>query len=174
MMANHVASKVFTSRAKVEKNRSQKLVLLRKALWYRKQSGDLDAKISSRSDRWNRGLHDNYLADIELDRATSVNDPRLKTKILLKAILLKENCLKLCGADKYVLIWPDGPSPYYGFLGRYQLQCGEMYTQLFDVRREQTDLKRADEKFRLAADSFQKVGQRTRAAEYVFLYAVRP
>src|SRR2546427_158784 len=62
-------------------------------------------------------------------------------------------------------MWPDGPSPYYGYLGRYQLQCGEMYTQLFDVRREQTDLKRADEKFRLAADSFQKVGQRTRAAE---------
>src|SRR5438445_3643370 len=165
MMANHVASKVFTSRAKVEKNPSQKLVLLRKALWYRKQSGDLDAKISSKSDRWNRGLHDNYLADIELDRATSVNDPKIKTKILLKAILLKENCLKLCGADKYVLIWTDGPSPYYGYLGRYQLQCGEMYTQLFDVRREQTDLKRADEKFRLAADSFQKVGQRTRAAE---------
>src|SRR5438128_8379849 len=142
MMANHVASKVFTSRARVEKNHSQKLAILRKALWYRKQSGDLDAKISSRSDRWNRGLHDNYLADIELDRATSVNDPRLKTKILLKAILLKENCLKLCGADKYVLIWPDGPSPYYGYLGRYELPCAGMHTQLFDVRREHKELKK--------------------------------
>src|SRR5438132_2343519 len=163
--ASHVASKVFASIAKIEEDPSRKRALLGRALSYRNKSKTLNHKLSSFSNLWNRGLDENYLADIEAEHLTLVQTATAKTRILSKAIRLKEACLRLCCGDMIVLNWAsEGPSPYWGFLGKYQLECGDMYVTLYELELNPEHLRRASERFTTAAYSFEKVNQRIHVA----------
>ncbi len=164
--ALHVASKVYASVATAEGNPERKKSLLRKAFWYRKRYNSLQAKTKGPGDLWNTGLGDNYLADIQAEYANLATRPRDKARLLSRAVRLKERSLKLCGADTFVLNWGSGgPSPYYGALGKYHLECGEMYRKLYDLDHNSEDLRRASEKFTLATELFQKIDLTIRMAE---------
>src|SRR6266571_5098700 len=90
VMANHVASKLLLSLARIEDDPRRRSTFLNKALLYRKRSEATDASITSQSDLWNRGLNQNYLADIQSDRANLAFRPEAKVRILSKAIAMKE------------------------------------------------------------------------------------
>ena len=163
--ANHVASKILTAIAVVERRPTQKKILLERAYRHRKKAIAVNRRIAPSHDLWNKGLHQNYLADIVASYLSLADSENAKTRILSRAIILKERCLSMCSRDSYVLNWSSGPSAFYGYLGRYQLQCGDLYVKLYDLRKKTSDLQTADQRFRAAAESFERVGQRARSAE---------
>ena len=161
--AEHVASKVLAANAALEEDRGQKQSLLNRAYLHRKRSAAVWEKIRGPTDLWNIGINDAYLADIEAERLHLFTSQRDKERILLNVIALKERSLKLCAADTFVLNWGSGgPSPFYGSLGKHQLECGDMYGRLYELRRDPENLRLASQKYLAAADSFQKVDQRIR------------
>ena len=161
--AEHVASKVLAANAALEEDRGQKQSLLNRAYLHRKRSAGVWEKIRGPTDLWNIGINDAYLADIEAERLHLFTSQRDKERNLLNVIALKERSLKLCAADTFVLNWGSGgPSPFYGSLGKHQLECGDMYGRLYELRRDPENLRLASQKYLAAADSFQKVDQRIR------------
>jgi len=161
--AEHVASKILAANAALEEDRGQKQSLLNRAYLHRKRSAAVWEKIRGPTDLWNIGINDAYLADIEAERLHLFTSQRDKERILLNVIALKERSLKLCAADTFVLNWGSGgPSPFYGSLGKHQLECGDMYRRLNELRRDPENLRLASQKYLAAADSFQKVDQRIR------------
>ncbi len=161
--AEHVASKILAGIAVLEQDHRRKETLLQRAFLHRRRSIMVTEKVRGPADFWNVGINDGYLADIQAERLQLLTSPKDKQRVLLKAISLKEQSLKLCARDNFVLNWGSaGPSPYYGALGRYQIECGDMYRKLYGLRQNPVDLRQASQRYMAAAESFQKLDQRAR------------
>jgi hypothetical protein len=161
--ALHVVSKIFHFRAYVELDPAEKRSYLEKALKYREKAIEVIDQLTP-FDYWDRGVMQNYLAEIKWLLAEMEPNLDSKRKLLEEAVLSKEKCIELC--DKF--------APYYERMGEispfaalqsYQDTYVTVLTRLYDLTNNPEYLRKAIEISQKAIDSASKLNMISRIAE---------
>ncbi len=161
--AHHVVSKILASLARVETRLENKKRLLEKALEHRNE----DIRITEQLTPffyWNRGVGQDYLANITSELAGLAEDHEDKKRLLRESILTKEGCLELC--EKWMpFIESTGSLSMIAVMGQRRFEYGHLSNRLYNLTGDSEHLMKAVNAFEDAAKSFEKTGLVSRMAE---------
>jgi tetratricopeptide (TPR) repeat protein len=162
--AHHVVSKVLTFHAMIETGREKKKRLLEKALEHRNESTEYIERMTP-FDNWNRGVMQQYLADIKSELADLAKDSEGKSNLLEEAAADTENALRLMCKD--LAFWESKGivSNQYANVGIWQNRHGNLLKRLYDVTHNKQFLRKAIGAFEKAAETAQKLNAISYLAE---------
>jgi hypothetical protein len=136
----HVLSKTLETRALLEPDHTEKRVFLEKALENREKGIKIHEEFEPYY-YWNRGVMQNYLAEIKAKLADTETNLRRKRELLEDAVLTKEKCF-----DLIMKIMPHYPTDFiFGPLQEYQDSYSTLLTQLYDFTGKPEHLEKAIE-----------------------------
>jgi len=159
----HVVSKTLEARAYVETDSAQKRSRLEKALKYREKTIEVIDQWSPFG-YWERGVMQNYLAEIKWLLAEIEPNFDSKKRLLEEAVLSKEKCLELC--NKIVPHYERmGNISLFAALHGYQYTYATMLTRLYDLTNKPEHLRKAIEISQKAIESASKLNMISRMAE---------
>jgi hypothetical protein len=161
--ALHVFSKIFEARAYVELDPVEKRSYLEKALKYREKTIEVIDQLTP-FDYWDRGVMQNYLAEIKWLLAEIEPNLDSKRRLLEEAVLSKERCIELC--DKMAPYYErTGDISLFAALQGYQDTYVTVLTRLYDITNNPEHLKKAIEISQKAIESGRKLDMISRMAE---------
>jgi tetratricopeptide (TPR) repeat protein len=148
--------------ARIEANSEEKKKLLEQALEYGTETVRTTEELEPFL-YWNRGTMHFNLANIKYELADLDKDHKTKTNMLQEAILLMEKGLKLLiiGGPSF----GSGTTVYFYPIGDAQYRIGAHLRHLFELTNSSEHLEKTAESFADAAESFQRIDQKSRVAE---------
>ncbi len=162
--AHHVCAKILASLAKIETNATDKRKLLEVALEHNKTSNKYDEELEPFG-YWDRGVGQNYLADIKSELADLAELPDNRKTLLREAALDKEAGLKICLEDiRHVEKKTPAPENR-AVLGRWQCEYADLLNRLNKATAKRDYMENAVAAYFEAAESFRISGQESRMAE---------
>jgi len=160
--ANHIFSAILSRLAMIETSSEEKKRLLEEALEHRNTAVRITDQLEPFL-HWNRGVMQITLAAIKYELADLAKDPETKKSVLQEAILDMEKGLKLC-IEEIPFFTKDAPV-YFWVVGWTQYMMGVRLNRLYELTKNKEHLKKAAKAFADAAESYQKVNQKSRIAE---------
>ena len=161
--AFHVVSKIFESRAYVALDPVEKRSYLEKALKYREKAIEIVDQLTP-FDYWDRGVMQNYLAEIKWLLAEIEPNLDSKRRLLEEAVLSKERCIELC--DKMAPYYErTGDIGLFAALRGYQDTYVTILTRLYDLTNNLEHLRKAIEISQKAIESASKLDVISRIAD---------
>lgn len=158
-LAHHVLSKTLASLANLEARSGERKRLLGTALEHRKDSIKITEQLQPFL-YWNQGVMQNYLGDIKSQLAEVTEDPEARRSIFEETLQDKESSLRLCTRNLSILSLSQ-----FGHLGRWQYQYGDFLNRSYEVTKDKQQLRKAAQAFLDAAESYQRLNLKSRAAE---------
>ncbi len=162
--AHHVCAKILASLAKIETNATDKRKLLEEALEHEKTSNKYDEELEPFG-YWDRGVGQNYLADIRSELADLAELPEDRKTLLRKAALDKEAGLEICLEDVRHVEKKTPAPENRALLGRWQCEFAGLLNRLNKSTAKREYLENAVAVYFEAAESFRVPGLETRIAE---------
>jgi hypothetical protein len=161
--AVHVVSKIFEARAFVELDPVEKRSYLEKALKYREKAIEIMDQWTP-FDYWDRGVMENYLAEIKWLLSEIEPDLDSKRRLLEEAVSSKERCIELC--DKMAPYFErTGEISIFAALLNYQDTYVTILTRLYDLTNDLEHLRKAIEISQKAIESASKLDVISRIAD---------
>jgi hypothetical protein len=139
--AHHAAGKTLLGLAKIEKDPKTKRRLLEKALAHRRKDIELVEQLHP-SDFFSQGVSQNYLADIKSELSKLAEDPETKKLLLLEAIQIKDECIRLCNMQIQLLEGRIEPT-LLAHIDRFRHEHGRLLDRLYELTGDNEHLKRA-------------------------------
>jgi len=151
----HVISKTLQAQAYTLRNPTEKRACLEKALKYRERTVEIFGRLSPFF-YWNLGVMQNYLAGIQAELAELAPDLNGKRRLLEKAVLSKEECLKLC--SKVIPYFErKGETALFAALQDYQDTYATLLLRLYDLTGKLGYLRKTIETLKEAIESARKL-----------------
>jgi len=110
---------------------------------------------------WYRGVGHNYQASIMAELAKVETDDNKKGRLLEKAVLNMERCVKFC--TEWTEYYPQ--AELFAVLGRYYDWFGAILSQLHQLTGEPKNLQKMIEVYQGAVEAYNKVDMPSRVAE---------
>jgi hypothetical protein len=153
-------SKAFFFLSSMETKPKEKKTLLLEALESARRNV-LTAKQAFPLWYWYRGATHNYQASIEAELARIETGNRRKRKLLAKAVLDMERCIKLC--TEWTFAYPQ--ERFFAPLGGYYDGLGKILNQLFQLTDERNTLQKIIEVYQGALETYGRADMPSRLAE---------
>ncbi len=159
----HVVSKTLEARAYMETDPAAKSSRLEKALKFREKTVEIWDQLAP-FDYWDRGVMQNYLAEIKAMLAEIESNLDIKKTLLQEAVLSKEKCLDLC--NKMIPYYERmGETWQYAGLRGYQDTYATLLLHLYDLTNNPDHLRKAIQVSQKAIESACKVDMISLVAE---------
>jgi len=159
----HVVSKSLHARALMELDSAEKRNQLEKALKYREKAIEI-ADQQTPSDYWDRGVMQNYLAEIKAELAEIEPNVDIKRRLLEEVASSKEKCLELCNKGM-AFFERMGRIDLFAALQAYQDTYATILTRLYDFTRDEKYLRKTIEISQKAIESASKLEMTSPIAE---------
>jgi len=162
--AHHVFRGILASLAKIETNSDEKKRLLEKALEHASESIRIIKQLHPFI-YWYHGIAQNVLADLKFELANLTRNHETRMNMLQEAILDQENGARLCAEDLAFHESKGVVMMTFATLGGMQYRYGDFLNRLHGFTNNTENLRKAVEAFEQAAQSYQKVNNKSRTAE---------
>src|SRR2546430_1077294 len=162
--AHHVSSKTLLFLSKLEQTTIRKRVLLRRTLWHRKESIRI-WKESMGLVGINGVLPVSYLGDVKFELAKTCTSPRTVKRFVDEAIQDKLSALGALSSDRNRVMRETIEDYYLHWSAKVHFEVGTFLDYLFEISREDPNLRRAAAEYLQGAKSFEALEQPSRVAE---------
>jgi hypothetical protein len=149
--------------ARFEKNSEEKKRLLEEALATFGKSDFIEQLAPFLY--WNRGVRAGSLGALKLELADLTKEPEAKKELLQEAVANKKNAVEFCIKELTFMERKGSKTSLFASLGNVQCEYGNMLVSLFDLAGNEGLLTEAQEAYRAAAESYQKLDLKSRLAE---------
>jgi cellobiose-specific phosphotransferase system component IIA len=161
--AFHVISKIFEARAYAAPDPVEQRSYLEKALKCRERAIEVIDRLTP-FDYWDRGVMQNYLAEIKWLLAEIEPNLDSRRRLLEEAVLSEQRCIELC--DKMAPYYErTGYTSLFAALRAYQDSYVTILTRLYDLTNNPEHLRKAIEISQKAIESASKLDMISRIAE---------